>query len=245
MKAGYHRDPNMAQVERIKQVIAARAGALPWRTSRLRRLAKRALDLAIAAPATMVALPVMGAVAALVRATDPSGPVLFRQQRLGLDGELFTMWKFRTMRVENADGSVRTRGEVTRGDPRLTPVGAMLRDWRFDELPQLLHVLSGRMSLVGPRPDLPANLAAYTDEQLVRFAMPPGCTAWTFTRGAFANDWATRQAINADYVQRWTVWLDVKVLVGTVWVLLAQRDTSPAQAEVPGGDTTARETVKG
>jgi sugar transferase EpsL len=223
-----------APTDRIARAIAAHAGALPWRTSRFGRFAKRALDLALAAPALVVALPVMAGVAALVRASDPAGPVLFRQQRIGLDGELFTMWKFRTMRVETAAGAVAARGEVTRGDPRLIRGGAQLRDWRLDELPQLVHVLSGRMSLVGPRPDLPANLPAYADAQLVRFAMPPGCTAWTFTRGAFANDWATRQAINTEYVRRWTVWLDLQVLFGTVGVLLAQRDTAPAVAEVPG-----------
>ncbi|MCW5800887.1 MAG: sugar transferase [Deltaproteobacteria bacterium] len=224
-------------IEQRARILEAihRAGSLPWRTGRLRRIAKRALDLAIAAPAAVAALPVMGAVAAFVRAVDPTGPVIFRQPRVGLDGRTFTMWKFRTMRSETPAGAVRARGEVTRGDPRLIPGGALLRDWRLDELPQLLHVLSGRMSLVGPRPDLPDNLAAYPDDLLVRFAMPPGCTAWTFTRGAFANDWTTRQAINADYVRRWSIGLDLRVLAGTAWVLLAQRHTAPAVAEVPGG----------
>jgi lipopolysaccharide/colanic/teichoic acid biosynthesis glycosyltransferase len=131
-------------------------------------------------------------------------------------------------------GALDRRGEVTRSDPRLTPIGAALRAWRLDELPQLLHVLSGRMSLVGPRPDLPANLSAYRDDQLIRFAMPPGCTAWTFTRGAFDNDWATRQTINAEYVRAWSLRLDLEVIVGTAFVLLGQRATSPAVAEVPG-----------
>jgi len=90
------------------------------------------------------------------------------------------------------------------------------------------------VSLVGPRPDLPANLSAYRDDQLIRFAMPPGCTAWTFTRGAFDNDWATRQAINAEYVRVWSLRLDLEVIVGTAFVLLGRRATSPAVAEVPG-----------
>ena len=217
---------------RIHAAISAYAADLPWRNSRIRRWAKRALDLAVAAPATVIALPIMAAVATAVRVTSP-GPVWFRQQRIGLDGELFTMWKFRTMRSDNADGSSFGRSEVTRQDPRLTPIGSLLRDSRLDELPQLFQVLAGSMSLVGPRPDLVANLPAYADEQLVRFAMPPGCTAWTFTRGAFENDWATRQAINVEYVKRWTLWLDVKVLLGTVRVLAAQHATSPTVAEVP------------
>lgn len=206
---------------------------LPWRTRRRARLAKRLMDLAIAAPATIVALPAMAAVAAFVRISDP-GPVMFRQKRVGLDGRPFTMWKFRTMRVETSDGAVRDRKEVTHGDPRVIRGGAVLRDWRLDELPQLFQVLTGRMSLVGPRPDLVENLPAYADEHLVRFAMPPGCTAWTLTRGLFANAWAERQAINAEYVREWSLGLDLQILVGTVRVLLAQRDTAPVIAEVPG-----------
>jgi lipopolysaccharide/colanic/teichoic acid biosynthesis glycosyltransferase len=91
------------------------------------------------------------------------------------------------------------------------------------------------MSLVGPRPDLPANLPAYADEHLIRFAMPPGCTAWTFTRGLFDNDWATRQAIHVDYVKQWSFWLDVKIILGSAVVLLRQQATAPTNAEVPGG----------
>jgi sugar transferase EpsL len=218
--------------ERILAAIAPELASLPWRRSRAGRWAKRALDLAVAAPLAAVTVPVMAVVAALVRLTSP-GPVLLRQQRVGLDGSRFEMLKFRTMRADRKDGQAHGRGEVTRSDPRLTPPGRFLRDWRLDELPQLLHVLSGRMSLVGPRPDVPENLWAYRDELLVRFGMPPGCTAWTFTRGAFANDWATRQAINAEYVRTWSFWLDVKVIAQTAWVLLAQRDTAPAAGEAP------------
>jgi lipopolysaccharide/colanic/teichoic acid biosynthesis glycosyltransferase len=223
-------EPGVA--ERITTKIHELGAELPWRRSRWQRIAKRALDLAIAAPAAVVALPAMAAVAAAVRATSP-GPVFFRQQRLGLDGVPFTMWKFRTMRADRADGSATGQGEVTRTDSRLTPIGAVLRDSRLDELPQLFQVLTGKMSLVGPRPDIPVNLPAYREDQLLRFAMPPGCTAWTFTRGAFDNDWATRQTINVEYVRAWTPWLDLKVLVGTVGVLLARRATSPVVAEVP------------
>jgi lipopolysaccharide/colanic/teichoic acid biosynthesis glycosyltransferase len=221
-----------SRIERIFNVISEEASSIPWRRSKGKRVAKRLMDLAVAAPAAVVALPVMGAVALAVRATSP-GPVLFKQERIGLDGKLFTLWKFRTMRAENADGSAKGIREVTRSDARLSPIGAVLRDWRLDELPQLFQVLFGQMSLVGPRPDIAVNLPAYSDEHLIRFAMPPGCTALTFTRGAFDNDWATRQAINAEYVREWHLWMDVQVIVGTFWVLLAQRATSPSVAEVP------------
>jgi lipopolysaccharide/colanic/teichoic acid biosynthesis glycosyltransferase len=220
------------QQQRIRDAIA-RSAALPWRSRRIERAAKRALDVAIGVPAAVAALPLMAGVALAVRATSP-GPVLLRQERVGLDGRLFTMMKFRSMRADTKDGQSVGHGEVVRSDPRLTPIGRQLRDWRLDELPQLFHVVSGEMSLVGPRPDLPANLAAYADEHLVRFAMPPGCTAWTLTRGLFENDWATRQAINAEYVEKWSFALDLQILAGTFGVMLRQQATAPAVAEVPG-----------
>jgi lipopolysaccharide/colanic/teichoic acid biosynthesis glycosyltransferase len=221
-------------VDRIATAIAPLRAQLPWRRKAGARLAKRVMDLAISLPAAVVATPIMAVVAGAVRVTSP-GPVLFRQQRIGLDGELFTLWKFRTMQTARADGAAAGFSEVTRTDSRLTSIGAALRDWRLDELPQLFQVIAGQMSLVGPRPDIVPNLGAYADADLVRFAMPPGCTAWTFTRGAFENDWATRQAINVEYVKTWSLLLDLKVLVGTVGVLLSQRATSPTVAEVPGG----------
>lgn len=230
----------LEQQARIRAAVDAQADRLPWRRRSVARRAKRAVDVALGSVAAGAALPLMAAVAAAVRVTSP-GPVVLKQQRVGLDGELFTMWKFRSMRADSADGQAQGRGEVTRADARLTPIGAKLRDWRLDELPQLFHVVSGKMSLVGPRPDLPVNLPAYRDQDLVRFAMPPGCTAWTLTRGLFDNDWATRQAINAEYVTRWSLWLDVKILAGTVGVMLRQQATAPAVGEVPGQPATRRQ----
>lgn len=221
------------QHARITAAVEAHADEVPWRSSRMGAVAKRALDLVIGSAALTAALPVMAAVAVAVRATSP-GPVVLRQQRVGLNGKPFTMWKFRSMRAERADGMVHARGEVTRSDPRLTPIGARLRDLRLDELPQLFHVLSGKMSLVGPRPDLYVNLMAYRDPELIRFAMPPGCTGWAMTRGMFQNTWAARQAINIEYVRRWSVGLDLKIILETAGVMLRQEATAPAVAEVPG-----------
>jgi putative colanic acid biosynthesis UDP-glucose lipid carrier transferase len=206
------------RVPRIAAALERRSADVPWRRNTVGRWVKRALDLTIATPAAFAALPVMVAVAVAVRATS-KGPILFRQQRIGLDGELFTLWKFRTM-TATTNGVEHRASEVTSTDARLTPIGA-------------------QMSLVGPRPDIAANLPAYADDDgLIRFAMPPGCTAWTFTRGAFENDWRTRQAINVEYVRRWTPWLDVKILVGTVRVLLQQRATAPTVAEAPAQQVT-------
>jgi len=217
---------------RGSQVITERRDRIPWRRKRLQRIAKRAFDLVAASLLSIVTLPIMGMVAVCVRLTSP-GPVLLSQPRLGLDGVPFHMYKFRTMIAEQPDGSANGSGEVTDSDPRLTPVGRWLRAWRLDELPQLLHVVKGEMTLVGPRPDLVSNLKYYTPEQLVRFWMPPGCTAWTLTRGAFENDWNTRQNINVEYVEQWSFWLDLEILVQSLLVVLQQKNTSPATNALP------------
>lgn len=221
-----------APESRIAQSLHGRTATIPWRQKRGQRWLKRLLDLAVALALLLLLWPVMLVVALLVRLTSP-GPILFKQARIGLDGRAFHMVKFRSMESLLADGSAGVGGEVTARDARLTPIGGRLRAWRLDELPQLLQVLSGQMSLVGPRPDIWHNLDQYTPEQMLRFAMPPGCTAWTFTRGAFANDWATRQNINVEYVQQWSLWLDIKILVGSLFVLLSQRDANPETAVGP------------
>jgi lipopolysaccharide/colanic/teichoic acid biosynthesis glycosyltransferase len=217
---------------RITQSIAERKPTIPWRRRTLERFAKRAMDFLVTLILIVPLAPIMLITAILVKLTS-RGPILLHQIRIGLDGQPYSMFKFRTMLADNPDGSARGGGEVSKVDNRLTPIGSWVRAWRLDELPQLLHVLSGRMSLVGPRPDLPINLHLYTDEQLLRFAMPPGCTAWTFTRGAFANDWSTRQTINVEYVQQWSLWLDIKIIFGSFMVLLTQKNANPDTAAKP------------
>jgi lipopolysaccharide/colanic/teichoic acid biosynthesis glycosyltransferase len=217
--------------QRILEAIAVDEGQIPWRQQRAQRFLKRVFDIVVAFVLTILLLPLAVIVGILVRVTS-TGPVLLAQTRIGLDGVSFRMCKFRSMRAELPDGSARGSGEVTQSDSRLTPIGGWIRAWRFDELPQLIHVLSGRMSLVGPRPDIPENLALYSLEQLLRFSMPPGCTAWTFTRGMFANDWSVRQDINVEYVKNWSLGLDLEILVGSLFVLLSQKNTTPAESSV-------------
>jgi sugar transferase EpsL len=199
---------------------------IPWRRSTSQRLLKRGFDIAGSILLLPLCLPIMLVVAVLIWLTS-RGPVLLVQSRLGLDGVSFGMYKFRTMIAEREDGFANGSGEVTDIDPRLTPIGRWLRAWRLDELPQLWHVLMGEMSLVGPRPDLLSNLGYYAPEQMLRFAMPPGCTAWTLTRGAFENDWNARQNINVEYVKQWSFWLDLEILLDSIFVVLAQNNTSP------------------
>lgn len=217
----------------IAKAIPTAESQIPWSQKHVQRLIKRIFDIVVVALLIILLLPLMVIVGILVRVTS-WGPILLAQTRIGLDGVPYRMYKFRTMRADLPDGSAEGSGEVTRFDPRLTPVGGWLRAWRFDELPQLVHVLSGKMSLVGPRPDIPENLGLYSPEKMLRFAMPPGCTAWTFTRGAFANKWSTRQDINVEYVENWSLWLDLEILVKTLLVLLTQENTTPKNGAVSG-----------
>ena len=131
---------------------------------------KRTLDLVLTLPSFLLLLPLGLLLAVLVKAGSP-GPALFRQQRVGRDGRLFWLYKFRSMRAGSGGLSV-TAGD----DNRVTPLGKLLRKWKLDELPQLLNVLRGEMSLVGPRPEVPEYVAAYTDEQRGVLAANPGVT---------------------------------------------------------------------
>ncbi|HUP92434.1 MAG TPA: sugar transferase [Solimonas sp.] len=220
-----------ALTARIGRVIETHGPGLPWSRRRVARVAKRLVDLLGAAALLVLAAPVMALTALAVRLTS-RGPVLLRQTRLGLNGVPYRMLKFRSMVASQPDGSAGFSGEVTSTDARLTPIGAFIRAWRVDELPQLVHVLAGTMSFVGPRPDISDNVQRYTDGQLLRFAMPPGCTAWTFTRGAFRNDSAARQDINVEYVRTWSFWLDLKIIAGSALVLLRQDEANPSSGAV-------------
>jgi lipopolysaccharide/colanic/teichoic acid biosynthesis glycosyltransferase len=140
----------------------------PWCASS----GKRLLDLSVATCMIVLALPLMAVIALLVKLSSP-GPALFRQKRLGHGGIAFEFLKFRTM-VHG--GERKGPGVTTKGDIRVTAVGAFLRQWKLDELPQLFHVLSGRMSLVGPRPDLPKYFSALSPTQLRVLALRPGIT---------------------------------------------------------------------
>jgi lipopolysaccharide/colanic/teichoic acid biosynthesis glycosyltransferase len=211
---------------RLSRVLNRAGQVIPWRQLSVQRMLKRLLDIVVSAPLMVFALPVMVLTGVWIRLTS-KGPVLFAQTRLGLHGRPFTLYKFRTLRADLPDGSARGRGEVTGTDDRLTPLGGVLRAWRIDELPQLALVLMGHMSLVGPRPDLPAHLPRYREDQLLRFAMPPGCTGLVFVRGAFQNSWEKRQDINVEYVCGWSFLLDVKIILGSAAVLLSQQSVNP------------------
>jgi len=192
------------------------------------RVAKRALDLVIAGLALLFILPVMIAVAVLIR-LDSTGPVLFRQRRAGLNGRLFHIYKFRTMTALD-DGAVVE--QACPGDSRVTRIGAILRRSSLDELPQLFNVLKGEMSLVGPRPHALAHDIEYSREiasYTARYKVKPGITGWAQVngwRGGTPELSLMIKRIQHDiwYIDHWSVWLDLKILVLTAWEVASARN---------------------
>jgi lipopolysaccharide/colanic/teichoic acid biosynthesis glycosyltransferase len=183
---------------------------------------KRLLDLLLGIPALMALAPLMALVALLVR-IKLGAPVLFRQQRPGLDGRPFTMLKFRTM-TDARDAS----GSLLPDAQRLTTFGRFLRSTSLDELPELLNVLQGDMSLVGPRPLLMQYLERYTPEQRRRHEVKPGITGWAQVNGRNALSWEEKFSHDVWYVVHCSLRLDLYILCLTVWKIVRREGISQA-----------------
>lgn len=193
------------------------------------RVLKRSQDMAGALLLLALLSPLLVAVALLIRRDDP-GPVLFRQERVGLDGRPFRIWKFRTM-VVDADARLaqllRDQGREgtplfkVEDDPRITRPGRMLRRYSIDELPQLLNVLDGSMSLVGPRPQRPAEVALYTGTAAHRLGVRPGMTGLWQVSGRSNLSWEDAQALDVFYAHNWSPVLDVAIICRTVRAVVA------------------------
>lgn len=203
--------------------------------------AKRALDLAVALPLTVLLAPVMVGIGLWVRRDSP-GPALFRQERIGYAGRPFTMLKFRTMVV----GAERMGAglAVSEGDERITRAGAALRRLSLDELPQLLNIVRGDMSLVGPRPTVAFQVARYDARQRRRLLARPGLTGLAQVSGRASIPWSERIEIDVRYVEAWSLRRDLAILLRTALVVLGRRGTYkgprggfdlPARPEAPDG----------
>ena len=221
-------------------------GMITWTndpTSQSGDFGRRMLNVLIATLALVLALPVMAAIAVLIKLTSP-GPVLFRQRRVGVDrraignaggnyrrhadsgGRTFTMYKFRTMQVPN--GASR---EVwaQQNDPRVTPVGRVLRKVRLDELPQLWNVLMGDMNVVGPRPEQPtifASLREQIEEYPLRQQVLPGITGWAQINRAYdssVDDVREKLSYDLEYISHRSAWEDLKIMLLTPAVMLGRR----------------------
>ncbi len=181
---------------------------------------KRAFDLAGAAVGLFAAAPAMLGAAAAIRVTM-GAPVLFRQERPGLHGKPFSLYKFRTMSdARGPDGTLLPDGQ------RLTAVGKFIRSASLDELPQLLNVLKGEMSLVGPRPLLMRYLPRYNARQARRHEMKPGITGLAQVRGRNSLSWPQKFEFDVEYIERWSLKLDVTILLETVSQVLRRQGIS-------------------
>jgi len=182
---------------------------------------KRALDYGLAAGGLLACGPAMAAIALAIKLDSPGG-VLFTQERLGRDGRTFKLFKFRTMRDApiryNPDGSTR----IDPQDDRVTRVGRLLRG-ALDELPQLINVMRGEMSLVGPRPDMASQRSLYTPQDEKKLAALPGITSLAIVQGRNDIPWKQRVAIDVQYIERWNVWLDVRIIAQTLLLPLGLR----------------------
>lgn len=191
---------------------------------------KRAFDLVVSVLALSVAGPILLVSMALVLLESPGAPPIFKQRRLGLDGREFWMLKVRTM-VPNAE-SMRAQLEhlneaaplfkIT-NDPRVTRVGRFLRATSLDELPQLFNVLSGEMSLVGPRPRLPAEFDLSVPRQRQRFMVKPGLAGLWQVRGRARLNFEQALEIDLEYIRRWSFLFDLELIARTAWVVVTCR----------------------
>ena len=207
-------------------------GCMVKRSHRAFDATKRVVDLIVSAVLLVVLSPVLAVVALLVRAKLGS-PVIFRQQRPGKDGRLFTLYKFRTMR-DAAPGKAAETGvaAVDSDAERLTPFGRRLRSTSLDELPELVNVLKGDMSIVGPRPLLPEYLDRYNSEQARRHEVRGGITGWAQVNGRNALGWDERFKLDVYYVDHRSFALDARILLKTVSAVLSRKGVS-----APGTET--------
>lgn len=184
------------------------------------RIIKRVFDFVVSALFLITLFPVIYLVVALITKITSPGPVLFKQERSGLNGKVFTIYKFRTMRMNNESDS----RQAERDDPRKTPFGNFLRKSNIDELPQLINVLKGEMSLVGPRPHMLQHTEFYSNivkRYMVRHLAKPGLTGWaqvTGFRGETKELWRMEGRVRKDifYIENWSVWLDIKIIFMTI-----------------------------
>jgi lipopolysaccharide/colanic/teichoic acid biosynthesis glycosyltransferase len=185
--------------------------------SRGHALITRLFDLVVAASALIVASPIV-AISAIAIRLESRGPVIYRQRRVGKDGEPFEMLKLRTM-VSGAE-HIGAGLAVNEGDPRITRAGAILRRFSLDELPNLINVLKGDMSIVGPRPTLQVQVDQYTDRQRRRLEVKPGITGWAQVNGRTSLPWNERIELDVWYVDHRSLKLDAQILARTIRMLV-------------------------
>ena len=189
-----------------------------------RNFGKRTIDTILSVLALVILSPLLLLTAIAIKLSSP-GPVLFKQQRLGLGGKEYTIYKFRSMSVgaEHTGSGVYSEA----GDPRVTKIGKVIRATSIDELPQLINIIKGDMAIVGPRPPLtyhPWPIGEYTPEQRHMFNVRPGITGWAQVHGRKSVEWHERIRMNVWYTQNVSLALDLKILLMTVFKVLRNDD---------------------
>ncbi|MGH9405965.1 MAG: sugar transferase [Terriglobia bacterium] len=210
--------------------------APPPRTAAQRAL-KRAIDFVIALAGGIASLPLCAVIAAAIR-LESRGPAIFTAKRIGENGKPFTLYKFRSM-VEDAETRLDSLAHLNEGgkfmvkipvDPRVTRVGRILRKYSLDEIPQMWNVIRGDMSMVGPRPQAPDEVAQYDDYQRRRLAAPAGITGWWQVTARHDPRFEVWVEKDLEYIDNWSIRLDLTILVRTFGVILGGRDASPRAA---------------
>jgi undecaprenyl phosphate N,N'-diacetylbacillosamine 1-phosphate transferase len=183
---------------------------------------KRIVDIILSFIGLLVFFPWMVVISIAIK-LDSKGPIFLKQERLGLNGKVFHMYKFRSMVVGAEKGGV----YETKGDPRVTRVGKFIRKTSFDEFPQFINILKGDMSIIGPRPTLcyhPWPLEQYSDEQIIRFKVRPGLTGWAQINGRKDLTWEKRIQFDMEYVQNASFFFDVKIFIKTIIKVVMMKD---------------------
>jgi undecaprenyl phosphate N,N'-diacetylbacillosamine 1-phosphate transferase len=184
----------------------------------IQKCVKKIADFLIALIVLVILIPLFLFVALLIK-LDSKGSVFFRQKRVGRNGKVFKIWKFRTMveRSENIGLGI----EVSKNDPRITKVGNFLRRFGIDELPQVINIVFGQMSLVGPRAALPFQFEKYSELERRRVLMKPGITNINILKGWNTSSWKERIEWDIWYIENWSLLLDLKILLITPFVVLS------------------------
>jgi lipopolysaccharide/colanic/teichoic acid biosynthesis glycosyltransferase len=182
---------------------------------------KRLFDITVALIALCLLSPLLLLIGIAVKITS-KGTVLFLQDRVGKDAKIFKLYKFRTM----VPGAINIGAGLSVGekDPRITKVGSFLRKTSLDEIPQLLNVLKGDISLVGPRPTVPEHLKYYGNFERRRLEIKPGITGLAMVRGRATIPWSERIKYDVEYVDNFSLWLDLKIILQTVWIVSARKN---------------------
>lgn len=186
---------------------------------------KRGMDFAVAFVALLVLSPLMLIVSILIK-LNRDGPVLFKQKRPGINGKIFTVYKFRTMTVKTHDENGRELSDFE----RMSKIGNLLRKTSIDELPQFINILKGDMSFIGPRPLLTEYLELYTPEQMRRHEVRPGISGWAQVNGRNTITWEEKFSYDVEYVDKMSLKMDIYILIKTVLNVLKQDGINSGEA---------------